>query len=306
MRIALIIQEDFGEAILDAFPPHDATLAGLLCLEPGAAALPEAARKRGVSVHRLPNLAAPEAEAVLRGFDADLTVTSFVVADAPRALFDIPRRGTIQAHLSLLPRYRGPSPVQWPIARGEIGTGVTVLRPGDTPYEGPVILQRTCTIGPDDTAGGLRHGRLVPLAAQALAEAAKLVMRGEHLEIEQDEDAATYEGAFGDAEAEIRWANHAGTVYDLIRAGNPDPGAWTRLDGQRLRILDACFHPVHRRSDVRGMPGEVVAVDDDAFSVSAPGGEIEVRRVIPETGAPAKAADFAKSVNLAPGWCLGA
>lgn len=306
MRIALIIQDEFREAILDTFTPDAATIAGLLCLGADVGASWEAAEKRGVPVERLTSLAVPEAETALRRFDADLAVMSFIDTDAPRALLDIPRRGTIQAHLSLLPRYRGPSPVQWPIARGEIGTGVTILRPGGTPYEGPVILQRTCTIGPEDTAGGLRQSVLVPLAAEALAEAAKMVVRGDHLEIEQDEDAATYEGAFGDAEAEIRWANHAGTIHDLIRAANPDPGAWTVLDGRRLRILDACFHPVHRRADVRGTPGEVVAVDDDAFSICAQGGEIEVRRVVPETGAPTKAADFAKSIGLMPGQRVGA
>lgn len=305
MRIALIIQDEFREAILDAFAPDAATLAGLLCLGAEDGAFFEAAEKRGVPVQRLTSLATPEAEKALRRFDADLAVMSFIDTDAPRALLDIPRQGTIQAHLSLLPRYRGPSPVQWPIARGEIGTGVTVLRPGGTPYEGPVILQRTCTIGPEDTAGRLRQAVLVPLAAEALAEAAKLVVRGDHLEIEQDEDAATYEGAFGDAEAEIHWANHAKTIHDLIRAANPDPGAWTLLDGRKLRILDACFHPVHRRADVRGAPGEVVAVDDDAFSVCAQGGEIEVRQVLHEDRGRARAADFAKSIGLAPGRRLG-
>ncbi|MDQ0442240.1 methionyl-tRNA formyltransferase [Methylobacterium persicinum] len=305
MRIALIIQDDFGEAILDAFPAGDTPPVGMLCLGTDTHASSEAARKRGVPVHSLADLAAPEAEVALRGFDADLAVMSFIDAEAPRHLFDIPRKGTIQAHLSLLPRYRGPSPVQWPIARGEIGTGVTVIRPGDAPYEGPVILQRTCAIGPDDTAGELKRTVLIPLAAEALAAAAAMVLRGEHLEIEQDEDAATYEGAFGDAEAEIRWTEHGGAIHELIRAANPDPGAWTRLDGQRLRILDACFHPVHRRADVRGVPGEVVAVDDDAFSVSAPGGEIEVRRVIPEGGAPVDAAGYAQSVGLTAGQRLG-
>lgn len=306
MRIALIVRDRYGAAIVDAFPAEFATLVGLICLAPLPAIVAGAAKSRGVMVHSVASLSAPEAMAALRVMNADIAVMGFADETVPRALLDLPPKGTIQVHLGLLPRYRGPSPVEWPIARGEIGTGVSVIRPSDVPYEGAVILQRTCTIGPDDTAGELTERVLMPLAAEALAEAARLVVRGEHIEIEQDEDAATYEGAFGEAEAEIHWATHAATIYNLIRAANPSPGAWTHVDGRKLRILDACFHPVHRHAEVRGLPGEVGAVDEDAFSVCAQGGEIEVRRVVLEGEAPTKAAEFAKQAGFVPGRRLGA
>src|SRR3978361_1444192 len=101
-----------------------------------------------------------------------------VLQFAPQDFVSIPRYGTIQFHPSLLPRYRGPSSINWPIIRGDTVTGLTVLRATDGVDEGRVILQRDTPIGPDDTLGTVYFDRLFPQGVAALLEAADLVVSG--------------------------------------------------------------------------------------------------------------------------------
>jgi len=309
MRIAVIGQQDFGKAVLEAFLKRGDTVAGVFCApeKPGAKpdVLKTAALEKDLPVFQFPSLKGPEAEAAMRGLDADIGIMAYVLQFAPQSFVTIPKHGTIQYHPSLLPRYRGPSSINWPIAKGDLQTGLTIFRPTDGLDEGPVILQKTCEIGGDATLGDIYFNNLFPMGVDAMLEAADLVVAGEHIEVDQDEDAASYEGWFRTAEAEIRWSGHADQIYNLIRAANPAPGAWTTLDGKKLQIFDARLHPVRRLGKVKGKPGEVIAVDEDGFSVCAQGGRIEIRKVKPEDGKKIAASEFAASGGIALGQVLG-
>jgi methionyl-tRNA formyltransferase len=309
MRIAVIGQQDFGKAVLEAFLKRGDTVAGVFCApeKPGAKpdVLKTAALEKYLPVFQFPSLKSPEAEAAMRGLDADIGIMAYVLQFAPQSFVTIPKHGTIQYHPSLLPRYRGPSSINWPIAKGDLQTGLTIFRPTDGLDEGPVILQKTCEIGGDATLGDIYFNNLFPMGVDAMLEAADLVVAGEHIEVDQDEDAASYEGWFRTAEAEIRWSGHADQIYNLIRAANPAPGAWTTLDGKKLQIFDARLHPVRRLGEVKGKPGEVIAVDEDGFSVCAQGGRIEIRKVKPEDGKKIAASEFAASGGIALGQVLG-
>ena len=310
MRVAIIGQQDFGKAVLEAFLARGDEVAGVFCAPEKPGAKPDplrvAAQEMGLSLFQFPSLKGEDAHAAMRSLSADIGVMAYVLQFAPQSLVTIPARGTIQYHPSLLPRYRGPSSINWPIARGDTQTGLTIFRPTDGLDEGPVILQKTCAIGPDDTLGDVYFKGLFPLGVEALLEAADLVVGDRHVEIDQDEDAATYEGWFRAAEAEIHWASHADAVYDVIRASNPAPGAWTTLNGRKLQVFDARLHPVRRISEVRGKPGEVVAADADGFTVCAQGGRIEVLKVKAEDGKKMSAGAFAASGGVAIGSVLGA
>jgi methionyl-tRNA formyltransferase len=309
MRIAFIGQQDFGKAVLEAFLKRGDEVVGVFCApeKPGAKpdVLKTAADEKGLQVFQFPSLRSDEAEAAMRGLQADIGIMAYVLQFAPQSFVNIPKHGTIQYHPSLLPRYRGPSSINWPIARGDLQTGLTIFRPTDGLDEGPVILQKTCPIGPDATLGDVYFESLFPMGVEAMLEAADLVVAGRHVEIDQDEGAASYEGWFRAAEAEIRWAAHAELIYNLIRAANPVPGAWTTLDGRKLQIFDCSLHRVRRLAEVVGKPGEVVAVDDDGFSVCAQGGRIEIRKVKAEGGKKVSATEFAREVGLAVGQVLG-
>src|SRR6185503_10942962 len=147
---------------------------------------------------------------------------------APPEFCSIPKHGMIQFHPSILPLHRGAASIPWAIIRGRSETGLTIFRPTPGLDEGPVILQKRVTIGPDDTAASLYFDKIFPVGVEALVQAADLVVSGRATESTQDE-----------AEAKINWANHVDFVYDLIRGCNPAPGAWTQMGDKKLYLFDA-------------------------------------------------------------------
>lgn len=302
MRIAIIGQQDFGKAVLEAFLARGDEVAGVFCKPESAGEKPDALRaaaeSHGLKVFQFASLKSAEAEAALRGLNADIGIMAYVLQFVPQSLTSIPKHGTIQYHPSLLPRYRGPSSINWPIARGDTETGLSIFRPTDGLDEGPVVLQKRCAIGPNDTLGDVYFNNLFPLGVSAMLEAADLVVAGKHTETVQDERQASYEGWFKSEEARITWANHVDQVYNLIRACNPAPGAWTELAGMRVALFDCRKHPVRRYADVQGKPGEIVKITDNSLFINAQGGQIEVLKLRPEGGKKMGAAEFARAHGL--------
>jgi methionyl-tRNA formyltransferase len=303
MRIAIIGQQEFGKAALQAFLARGDEVAGVFCVPEKAGAKPdalrEAAQELGLPVFQFSSLKSEFALRAMRELDADLGVMAYVLQFAPQAFVNIPRHGTIQYHPSLLPRHRGPSAISWAIALGETETGLSVFRPTDGLDEGPVILQKSCPIGPDETLGELYFNKLFPMGVAALLEAADLVLAGRHEERAQDETQASYEGWFHDDESRINWANHIDHVYDLVRACNPAPGAWTMLEGVRVWLYDCRKHPVRAYGAVAGKPGEIAAISDTAIEINAQGGRLEVLKLRPEGGKKMNAGEFARLRGLA-------
>ena len=309
MKIAIIGQQDFGKTVLDEFLKRGDEVAAVFCApeKPGAKAdaLRAAAEEKGLKVFQFKSLRGEDAHAALKGLSVDLGIMAYMLQFAPDTFTQIPRQGTIQYHPSLLPKYRGPSSINWPIIRGDTRTGLTIFRPNEGLDEGPVILQKTCDIGPDETIGEVYFNKLFPMGVQAILEAADLVAAGKHSERAQDEAQATYEGWCRDAEARIHWAHHADFVYNLIRGCNPAPGAWTTLNGQKIQIFDARKHAFRRYADVSGKIGEVSNVTDASFRVTAQGGAIEVLRARGADGKKVSGGDFARQNGLSPGVLLG-
>jgi methionyl-tRNA formyltransferase len=305
MRLAIVGQQAFGKSVLEAFLARGATVAGVFCAPEKSGSKPDplrvAAQARGLQVFQLPSLKDEQAARILAGLKVDLGVMAFVLQFAPQALVTIPRHGTIQYHPSLLPRYRGPSSINWPIIKGETQTGLTIFRPSDGLDEGPIILQKTVPIGADDTLGTVYFDRLFPLGVDTLLEAADLVVSGRAQEIPQREELATYEGWCRDPESRINWQAHVDQIYNLIRGCNPSPGAWTMLQGRKLRIYDVVCHRTRTFSAVAGKPGEVCAIGDQSIEVAAQGGRLELRTVRLETGAKIAAGELAASIKIALG-----
>jgi methionyl-tRNA formyltransferase len=309
MRIAIIGQQDFGKAVFEAFLARKDEVAGVFCApeKPGAKADPlrAAAEEKGLRVFQFKSLREPEAHEALKALKADIGIMAYVLQFAPDSLVKLPRLGTIQYHPSLLPKYRGPSSINWPIIRGDTRTGLTIFRPNEGLDEGPVVLQKECDIGPDETIGDVYFNKLFPMGVKAMLEAADLVFAGKHTERAQDESKASYEGWCREAEARIHWAHHVDSVYNLIRGCNPAPGAWTTLNGKKVQIFDARKRVFRRYADVAGKVGEVSEVSADGFKVTAQGGVIEVLRARAEDGKKLSGSDFARAVGLAKGTPLG-
>jgi methionyl-tRNA formyltransferase len=309
MRVAIVGQQDFGKAVLEAFLARGDQVAGAFCApeKPGARAdvLRTFAQEKQIKVFQFPSLKSDEARAAMKGLDAEIGIMAFVLQFAPQDFVSIPRHGTIQYHPSLLPKHRGPSSINWPIIRGDAKTGLSIFRPTDGLDEGPVILQKETPIGADDTLGTVYFDRLFPMGVQAMLEGADLVVAGKHRERVQDESQASYEGWCRKAEARINWANHADFVYNVVRGCNPAPGAWTTLEGKELQIFDARKHPVRTFGAVKGKIGEIVEVSDKSFQVSAQGGRIEVLRAKLGDGKKLAAAELLSSGAIKAGAILG-
>ena len=267
-------------------------------------ALRARAQELGLPVHAFSSLRSAEARQAIRDANADLGVMAYVLQFAPQEFVTIPRLGTIQFHPSLLPRHRGPSSISWPVALGATETGVTIFRPTDGLDEGPVVLQKTCAIHPDENVAELYFNKLFPLGIEALLEAATLVLEGRHTETVQDESQATYEGWMRDDEARIHWAAPVDQVYNLIRACNPAPGAWFEYQGQRVRVYDCRKHVVGKFVPGGHKPGDVAGVGEGSLVFWSQGGMIEVLKLRPEGGAKMSAGEFArqKGLPIADGW----
>jgi methionyl-tRNA formyltransferase len=301
-RIAFIGQQEFGKAVLEAFIARGDTIAGVFCIPDKPGARPDAlkadATALGLPVFTFASLRSAEAEAAMRSLDADIGIMAYVLQFAPQSFVNIPKHGTIQFHPSLLPLHRGPSSISWPIALGRRETGVTIFRPTDGLDEGPVVLQKTCTIAPDETLGEVYFNKLFPAGVSALLEATDLVLAGKHEERGQDEARATYEGWMTDAECEIHWQGHVDTIYNLIRACNPAPGAWMMLDGVKVRVYDARKHVVGKFVPGGHKPGDLAGVTENSIVMWAQGGVIEILKLRAESGGKVGAGDYARQRGM--------
>jgi methionyl-tRNA formyltransferase len=227
---------------------------------------------------------------------------AYVTLIVPEEILNLPARGTIQYHPSLLPRHRGPSSINWPIIMGETRTGLTIFWPDNGLDTGPILLQKEVEIRDTDTLGSLYFDRLYPMGVAALLEAVDLVRAGTAPRIVQDESQATYEGWCKKEHVQVDWQKPLQEIWNLIRGADPQPGAWTTHEGTTVQLLDARKVP----GAAPGRPGELTAVDEAGVTIAASGGQILVTRVRPEGGQKVSAGAFARSAGLRPGARLGA
>lgn len=304
MRIVVHGQQAFGKAVLEALLQRGEEVVGVFCAPdvPGARADPlkDYAVAQGLTLRQPASWKSPEVWAELEGFKPDLCVMAYVTQVVPQAALDIPTHGSIQYHPSLLPKHRGPSSINWAMIQGDDVTGLTIFWPDEKLDEGPILLQKQVDIGPDDTLGSLYFGRLFPMGVDAVCEAVDLVRRGQAPRIAQDHAQATYEGWCRKADVAIDWDRPIDALYDLIRGADPQPGAWTRWQGEEVQLYDAA-----RLAEAEGAPGEVVSVSDQGVVVAGRGGALRLGRVRASDGAKIAAADFAAAKGLAPGARLG-
>jgi methionyl-tRNA formyltransferase len=282
MRIAIIGQQDFGKAALEAFLARGDEVVGVFCApEKGRPdPLRLAGEAAGVPIHQFPKLSDPEALEVLRGAKADIGVMAYVTQFAPQDFCNLPKFGTIQFHPSLLPLHRGASSMSWSIILGRKETGFSIFRPTDGLDEGPVLLTRAVPIEPEDTLGSLYFGKIFPMGVAGLIEVADMVVAGKAPAIAQYESAAGYEGIIREAETQIHWATHVDHTFNLIRGCNPAPGAWTTHDGKKLFLFESAKRIARTFSEVKGKKiGQVAAQSGASLVIHGQGGFIEVHRV---------------------------
>lgn len=194
-----------------------------------------AATRLGLPVHQPERIRRPEVVAELAGLNAEAMVVVGYGQIIPRSILDLPPRGIVNVHASLLPKYRGAAPIQWAIANGETVTGVTTMLIDEGLDTGAILLKAEMPIGELETAAELSP-RLAALGADLLIETLRRIESGTVIAEPQDATQATYAPILRKEDGLIDWSLTATQIFNRIRGFQPWPGAYTFFRGQRFHI----------------------------------------------------------------------
>ncbi len=234
----------------------------------------------------------PQFASEIQSLQADvIVVVAFRIL--PEAVFSASSMGTFNLHGSLLPKYRGAAPINRALMAGEVETGVTTFllqRKVDT---GNVIMQRSMSISPDETAGDV-HDRMMILGAEVVVETSRRLIDGSFEPLPQDDSLATPAPKIFKDDCAIRWSDDAGTVHNHVRGLSPFPGAYTHLEGKPLKIFKT------RVREGSGSPGEIL--QSEGTIVAACGtGAVEVLEIQLAGKKRMSSADFLRGSSLESG-----
>ena len=305
MKLIVHGQQAFGKSVLEALLGRGEIICAVFCAPDVEGGRPDPlkvfAQDQGLPVYQPKSYKDPTVWDHIRSLEADLCVMAYVTLMVPEEALNAPRLGTIQYHPSLLPMHKGPSSINWPIINGENKTGLSIFWPDNGLDTGPILLQKDVVIDPDDTLGSLYFNHLFPMGVDAILEAVDLVRDGTALRLNQDPAKGSYEGWCQRADVEIDWAQSMDVVYNLIRGANPQPGAWTTLNGQPVTILDSKKAIGFANSE----PGSVVEVVADGISIGCVEGAVRVEKFKPEGAGKMSAKEYLEHYRIEPGARFG-
>ena len=305
MKLIVHGQQAFGKSVLEALLARGEMISAVYCAPDIDGGRPDPlkvfAQGQGLPVYQPKSYKDPTVWDQIRSLEADLCVMAYVTLMVPEEALNAPRLGSIQYHPSLLPMHKGPSSINWPIINGENKTGLSIFWPDNGLDTGPILLQKDVVIDPDDTLGSLYFNHLFPMGVDAILEAVDLVRDGTALRLNQDPAKGSYEGWCQRTDVEIDWAQSMDVVYNLIRGANPQPGAWTTLNGHTVTILDSKKAIGFANSE----PGSVVEVDADGISIGCVEGAVRVEKFKPEGAGKMSAKEFLEHYRIEPGAQFG-
>ncbi|MDP2132590.1 MAG: methionyl-tRNA formyltransferase [Sulfuritalea sp.] len=223
---------------------------------------------------------------------AELMVVAAYGLILPQAVLDLPRRGGINIHASLLPRWRGAAPIQRAIEAGDAQTGITIMQMEAGLDTGPMLLAEAVAIGAEDSAGSL-HDRLAELGGRLVVAA--LARLDQLVAVPQPEGGVTYAAKIDKAEARLDWNQPAATLARKLRAFNPFPGAVVTLAGEPVKVW--------RGEAVagRGRPGQILAADAYGIVVACADAALRLTELQKPGGRRVTSADFLRGSPLQPG-----
>jgi methionyl-tRNA formyltransferase len=305
MRIVLIGQAAFGVKVLEGLLGKEKEVVAVYTPpdRPGGRLDPlkEAAIANEIPVFQPATYTEDQIFAEYQELNPDLTILAFVTDIIPERFFKAPSLGAICYHPSLLPLHRGASAINWAVIEGRAKTGLTIFWPDGGIDTGPILLQKDVEIGPDDTTGSLYFNHLFPMGVEAILESVDLIEKGKAPKIPQSEERATYEPPCDDRVAAIDWKKPAQEVYNLVRGCDPQPGAFSYWQGEKIRFYGARL----LKESTGEAPGSVVQVDSEGFAVAVDGGKLTIGKVRSETEGKMEAAAFALQKGLKVGERFG-
>ena len=252
------------------------------------------ALERGIDVLQPATLRDAGAVEAIAAFDPDVLVVAAYGLILPPAVLDVPAKGCLNVHASLLPRWRGAAPVQAAILAGDTETGVSLMAMTAGLDCGPVYVEEAVAIGPEETAGEL-HDRLAALGGELLVRHFDAIVNGTLEAVEQDETAATYAGKISKQDARLDWQRPAEELHRRVRAYNPVPGAFFLLDDIPVK----CWRAGVAAGAAGTAPGEVVSAGRDGIVVACGSDALRLDSLQRPGKRPVTAGEFASVVPLA-------
>jgi methionyl-tRNA formyltransferase len=301
MRLAFMGSPDFAVPALRAIHGAGHTIAAVYCQPARPAGRGQALRRcpvhvvadeLGLPVRTPARLRTdPEAQAAFAALDLDVGVVAAYGLILPQAMLDAPRRGCLNIHGSLLPRWRGAAPIHAAVLAGDAETGITIMQMDAGLDTGPMLLRQSVPITADTTTAHL-HDALAGIGASLILEA----LASSPAPVPQPEDGATYAPKLTRDDGRIDWSGSAEAIHRRVRAFDPWPGTFTLLSGSLLKILAV------RLVDGDGPPGTVL---DSGLTVACGVGAIRLTRVQLPGRAALDADAFLRGHPVPPGIVLG-
>ena len=261
-----------------------------------AAPVKKFAQSHQYPVFQPESLKSPEAQQPLAAVHPDLLVVIAFGHVLPAAVLEIPKYGAINSHASLLPKYRGPAPIQWAVINGDRETGVTTMMMDTGVDTGDILMTAREPIGPEDTAGQM-HDRLALVGADLLITTLDALAQGTLPPIVQDAEQATYAPLLKKRDGQIDWRKPAAAIESFIRGVSPWPGAFTFHGGKRIKVYKA--RPIDGRTNHQ--PGTVIESFPGDLWIATGEGVLSIQELQGASGKRLAVDDFLRGYLLTPG-----
>ncbi|MGJ8615234.1 MAG: methionyl-tRNA formyltransferase [Sulfitobacter sp.] len=298
MRVIFMGTPEFSVPVLDALVTAGHDIVCVYCQPPRPAGrgkkdrsspVQTRAEALGLSVRHPVSVKSVDEQAAFAALNADVAVVVAYGLILPQSVLDAPRRGCLNIHASLLPRWRGAAPIHRAVMAGDAETGVCIMQMEAGLDTGPVLLKKVTAIGAEETTA-LLHDRLSTMGAEAIVEA--LGSLDDLTPQPQPEEGVTYARKIDKSEARIDWTRPAIEVDRLIRGLSPFPGAWFEYEGTRVKVLGSTI------AEGAGAPGEVL---DNGLRVACGEGAVQLTRLQRAGKAAQGVEDFQRGAQIAPG-----
>ena len=305
MRILFLGTPDFAVAALERIVGTDNEVVGVVTQpdrkrnrgEVSFCPVKQFAVEKGIKVYQYESIRKEGVEDI-KAINPDIMITCAFGQIISQEILDIPKYGVINIHASLLPKYRGSSPIQWCLVNGESKTGVTIMRTALAVDSGDILLQKEIDILPEENAGEL-FDRLAVLGGEAIVEALEIIKDGKAVYTPQDESKATHYPMISKEDGKIDWSKSAREVFNKMRGFTPWPSAFTTLDGKLFKILKC----VVSDKIFDGKEGQVFVEERKAYVVCG-NGTVELKEVQLESKKAMPVSDFLLSGKLKTGVVL--
>jgi methionyl-tRNA formyltransferase len=252
------------------------------------------AQERGIPILQPVKLRTPPFSEELRKYEPDVCVVTAYGRILPKDVLELPRKGCVNVHASLLPRFRGAAPIQWSLAHGDAETGVSLMVMDEGLDTGPVLAMRRLPIGPEDTSATL-HEKLSKLGGEILREDLPKYLRGELQPKPQPTEGVVLAPIINKEDGLLDFSKPAVELERRVRAFTPWPGAFTGFGGGRFKVHRA------RVGAGKGAPGTVLVAGPEGIEVATGEGSLVLLDVQPEGKRVMRAAEFLSGHKLLPG-----